>query len=102
MHRKPTDPLLWGLLKTRGPQKVMLEQVSEMPVQETSENRLTHLTRDAYFVWGRRLYYVVDLTADGMLYRIEDCRSLELEWVPRKLLEKTKEVKCSKLPLNNW
>lgn len=48
-----------------------------------------------YYTFNNSLYYVEDVSNDGKMLLVEDCKTEDLEWVSVELLRKgMKEVKC--------
>lgn len=46
-----------------------------------------------YFTWGKRLYYVVDISQDGEMVFVEDCKTERVRWMKTDLFKGfTKEV----------
>jgi len=54
----------------------------------------TKLQKKMYFSWADKLWYVMDVSKDGDMAFVEDCKTEKVRWIKTALFEEDmKEVK---------
>jgi hypothetical protein len=56
-----------------------------------------------YFSWSKKLWYILDVSKDGEMAFIEDCKTRKVRWIKTELfLADMKEVELVALPMSDW